>query len=416
MAVCSCANITHQGWKWKKPADPKTVDKIKLTTGPFNPATVLDAYNGIVDTQNKEHACSLRKTLKEVIKDANWVRIDATQKRRAEKLRNLLCDIIGINCACADKLNSANTACYDPDVVQEKADCATKDQTKYEWRSCKCRKKQKGKAKPKIIEPPAGCLDPLAINYICLATEQPKLCVDGKPPANTKGIPCEYKKEYTIENTYLFCNKEFCTNADTLDIARVTPTNNSVIYENDGSLPKGYIDTLKNGVKIVIQKANNGKKFLFLADGVGFYIPEKWPDALVDEFASAFAIVIFRTWFAGNQTFPYNFVTIQSRDAKLLGLFKIQPVSDRNGEEDSINKIVGTENSISLQYRLKFRVGYKLHQKLIPSKQRMKNILDNMSGVDYTINLDDATIIKESEVGLINLLKEEPIGLAKLLK
>ena len=240
--------------------------------------------------------------------------------------------------------------------------------------------------------------------------------MDGKPPANTKSIPCKFKKEYPIENTYLFCNKKFCTNADTLDIARVTPTNNSVIYENDGSLPKGYIDTLKNGVKKVIQKANNGKKFLFLADGVGFYIPETWPDALVEEFASAFAIVIFRTWFAGNKTFPYNTVTIQSRDAKLMGVFKIQPVSDRNGYEDSINEIVGTENSISLQYRLKFRVGYKLHPKLISSKQQMKNILDNMSGVDYSINLDDATIIKESEVGLINLLKEEPIGLAKLLK
>ena len=126
MAICNCSNITHDDWGWNSPsgcpADPAlcSVDKIALTDGPFAPATIGAAYATINGSQKKEDACSLRKTLKDVLNNSSWVKKNSVHRKRASKLRTLLCDIVGITCDCASKLDPANTPCYDADLADKK--------------------------------------------------------------------------------------------------------------------------------------------------------------------------------------------------------------------------------------------------------------------------------------------------------
>ena len=414
MALCSCSNITHSSWDFTQPASENindaTIDDLSAKKVSKEYAEIIGSLPG-----DKERACSLHGLVKD-LKKARWVKDDGDNVRRANTMLAELCKIIGTGCKCDDKTDPNNAACKDQDLIDAKDACEAK--TGYYWSSsCKCKEDSKSQVAPKKDEK-FGCLDPIAKNYYC--KDYPGECVDNKPPANVKGIDCTYVKEYKLQNRYLFCNNpKGCYNEDDTDPAGwVTPGDNTIEYENDGSLSADHLKNVKNGVAEIIRKANITQgSFLFLENGIGFYVPEKWSDGLINDLAEAFTIVIFRTWFAGAQTFPYNTVTIWSPDSKVMGLFQITPVTGQNGEEDSISALKGEENNRVLQQRLQFRVGYKLHPQTFENNQvgEYKKILDSLQNVDYTINLDDGTIIKEGEVGLINILKEEPIGLAKVL-
>jgi hypothetical protein len=269
-----------------------------------------------------------------------------------------------------------------------------------------------------------GCLDRKASNWYCLENDCVGVGDDRKPPKGIQAGDCITTKEYDIKNKYVFCNTQQGCFSDTEH--KVTPTLNKVTIEDTGTLegqPRGvigHIDSVYNSQKDLIQTANKKKKFLYLKkDGEpqGFYVTSTWDETLVNEFAAALTIEIFKTQLDGNSTFPFQRVTIFSPDSRLLGHFSIVPNTNVNGEPDSIASLSGKEGSRLINYRLKFHVGTQILD--LNNVGVYRNALDSGGGkFDSSYSLDnEGRIIKDPVTeGLVSILKEKPIGLAKLLK
>ena len=319
---------------------------------------------------------------------------------------------------CEDKITEGNPS-FDQVLFDKKVACDA-DNTK-RWRNCKCKtippNDDEVAPQPEEVY---GCLDSTASNYYCLKND----CVDNKPPSHVKGVGCDFQKTYDIVNNYVFCNKPEGCLTDTKN--KVTSTLNTATVEDNGTLQGqeggalAYINEVYDAQKVIIKKANTIKNFLYLKkDGEpqGFYMTSTWNDTLVNEFAAALTIEIFRTKGMDQTTFPFQRVTVFSPDSRLLGHFSIVPNTELNGGEESINRIVGKESSRLLNYRLKFHVGTQIMSLNLIDIYR--KALDSGSGTfDSTYSLDgEGRIIKDPVTeGLASVLKEKPIGLAKLLK
>ena len=109
-----------------------------------------------------------------------------------------------------------------------------------------------------------GCLDDSATNYYCIKND----CVDNKPPEGVVDVPCEYSQELKVDNIYLFCDSQECT--QDVPGERVTPTNDSASWMNNGALDKKHIDNVKAGIKKVIEDID--ETGIFLKSKKGFFL------------------------------------------------------------------------------------------------------------------------------------------------
>ena len=351
--------------------------------------------------------------------DLNW-RSKGTDnaKNALEKAERFLCKYLK-PATCEDKLDDTN-ASFDSDLKAEFDACKADNTKRWSTRNCKCYTPSNN---DEVAPQPAeeyGCLESTASNYYCLTND----CVDNKPPSHVIGVGCDFQKTYDIVNNYVFCNIPEGCQQDTDN--KVTSTMNTATVEDNGTLQGqeggalGYINDVYEAQKVNIQTANQYKNFLYLKkDGEpqGFYVTSTWNDTLVNEFAAALTIEILRTKLEGNTTFPFQRVTIYSPDSRLLGHFSIVPNTKLNGGEESIKTVVGKESSRLLNYRLSFHVGTQIVN--LNMIQGYRNALDSGGGTfDSKYSLDnEGRIIKDLVIeGLASVLKEKPIGLAKLLK
>ena len=321
-----------------------------------------------------EDLCRRLRSFKKIKKDRKWKKAKQTDKDNLKKLEGELCDLLK-NILPAPSPNSGNGG-------DEKL------------------------AEPETIY---GCLDDSATNYYCIKND----CVDNKPPEGVVDVPCEYSQELKVDNIYLFCDSQECT--QDVPGERVTPTNDSASWMNNGALDKKHIDNVKAGIKKVIEDID--ETGIFLKSKKGFYT-KPLPKQLIDEFANALTVMVFNTKFNEDnsyKTFPYTKVTVYTRNSQPLGQFKIESNKDRNGESDSIRKITMHDSPKTLNSRFRDEVGTELLD-LTHEPQLLKHLKDPYFK-DFKFTIKDGKIVtKDIQEGLGMVLKEEPIGLAKLLK
>ena len=238
--------------------------------------------------------------------------------------------------------------------------------------------------------------------------------MDNKPPEGIVDVTCEYVQELAVENKYLFCNADECTNETPGE--RVTPTNDIASWMNNGALDNDHIFNVKAGIKKVIE--NVKPTGVFLKSKKGFYT-KPLPQQLINEFANALTVAVFNTKFNKDnsyKTFPYTKVTVYGGNSQPIGQFRIEPNKDRNGESDSIEKIIMRDSSTTLNNRFREEVGTELlnlnHESALI---KLFGPGGNFEDVRFTVK-DGKIVTEDVKEGLGVVLKEEPIGLAKLLK
>ena len=371
MASCSCININNDYWNFTTPGSGKVND---ATIDNLSDKKVSVVHDSIIKSADKEQACSLKDLLKSM-EDAEFVERSRTEQNVIKNLIKSLCDIIGVE----EEVVTNNGGGSGEEVKKE----------------------------PEKI---FGCLDPTATNYYCIKND----CVDNKPPEGIVDVTCEYSQELAVENKYLFCNANECTQ-DTLG-ERVTPTNDIASWMNNGALDNDHIYNVKAGIKKVIE--NVKPTGVFLKSKKGFYT-KPLPQQLINEFANALTVAVFNTKFNKDnsyKTFPYTKVTVYGGNSQPIGQFSIEPNKDRNGESDSIEKITMRDSSTTLNNRFREEVGTELlnlnHESALI---KLFGPGGNFEDVRFTVK-DGKIVTEDVKEGLGVVLKEEPIGLAKLLK
>ena len=371
MTSCSCANITNDYWNFTTPGSGKVND---ATIDNLSDKKVSVVHDSIIKSADKEQACSLKDLLKSM-EDAEFVERSRTEQNVIKNLIKSLCDIIGVE----EEVVTNNGGGSGEEVKKE----------------------------PEKI---FGCLDPTATNYYCIKND----CVDNKPPEGIVDVTCEYSQELAVENKYLFCNANECTQ-DTPG-ERVTPTNDIASWMNNGALDNDHIYNVKAGIKKVIE--NVKPTGVFLKSKKGFYT-KPLPQQLINEFANALTVAVFNTKFNKDnsyKTFPYTKVTVYGGNSQPIGQFSIEPNKDRNGESDSIEKITMRDSSTTLNNRFREEVGTELlnlnHESALI---KLFGPGGNFEDVRFTVK-DGKIVTEDVKEGLGVVLKEEPIGLAKLLK
>jgi hypothetical protein len=371
MASCSCRNINNDYWNFTTPGSGKVND---ATIDNLSDKKVSVVHDSIIKSADKEQACSLKDLLKSM-EDAEFVERSRTEQNVIKNLIKSLCDIIGVE----EEVVTNNGGGSGEEVKKE----------------------------PEKI---FGCLDPTATNYYCIKND----CVDNKPPEGIVDVTCEYSQELAVENKYLFCNANECTQ-DTPG-ERVTPTNDIASWMNNGALDNDHIYNVKAGIKKVIE--NVKPTGVFLKSKKGFYT-KPLPQQLINEFANALTVAVFNTKFNKDnsyKTFPYTKVTVYGGNSQPIGQFSIEPNKDRNGESDSIEKITMRDSSTTLNNRFREEVGTELlnlnHESALI---KLFGPGGNFEDVRFTVK-DGKIVTEDVKEGLGVVLKEEPIGLAKLLK
>jgi len=258
-----------------------------------------------------------------------------------------------------------------------------------------------------------GCLDPTATNYYCKEND----CVDNKPPKGIQGTFCHYSRELSVENKYLFCNGKYgCFGEeDTTEEGWISPTTDIAKWINNGAIENDHIYDVKKGVKDLIK--NIKPTGIFLKNQKGFYA-RKFSEQLINEFANALTVAIFKTKFKkdSDRTFPFTRLTVYGGDSQPLGQFSIIPTTDKNGEVDSISSIKMHDSSRTLNARLRDEIGTEI---LDPNHETGMIKLFGPGGKfeDVRFTIKDGKIINEQvKEGLGLVLQEEPIGLSKLIK
>ena len=323
-----------------------------------------------------EDLCRRLRSFKKIKKDRKWKKAKQTDKDNLKKLEGELCDLLK-NILPEPSSNSGGDG---EEILKEP------EATLY------------------------GCLDPTATNYYCKENN----CVDNKPPEGIEDVTCEYSQELAVENKYLFCNANECTQ-DTPG-ERVTPTNDIASWMNNGALDIDHIYKVKAGIKKVIEDVK--PKGIFLKSKKGFYT-RQLSKQLINEFANALTVTVFNTKFNKDnsyKTFPYTKVTVYGGNSQPMGQFRIEPNKDRNGESDSIKEITMRDSSTTLNNRFREEVGTEI---LDPNHESGMIKLFGPGGKfeDVRFTVKGGKIVTEDmEEGLGMVLKEEPIGLAKLLK
>ena len=376
--ACNCSNITSEFWRVKTPTSKKVDDAPVTGTGAGGKKVVElynELYNGGSWSTDKSKACSLKDILK-TLEKKSWVKADPTELDRAQKLKNKICkNIIG---------------------VEEEEVVVTNN----------------GEKVNVIAEPEKiyGCLDPTATNYYCIKND----CVDNKPPEGIEDVTCEYEQELAVENKYLFCNANECTNETPGE--RVTPNNDIASWMDNGALDNQHIYDVKAGIKKVIEKVK--PTGIFLKSKKGFYT-RTLSKQLINEFANALTVMVFNTKFNKDnsyKTFPYNKVTVYAGNSEPMGQFRIESNKDRNGESDSIKEIIMRDSSTTLNNRFREEVGTEILDPNHESKMiKLFGPGGDFENVRFTVK-DGKIVTEDIKEGLGLVLQEEPIGLAKLLK
>ena len=370
MASCSCININNDYWNFTTPGSGKVND---ATIDELSGKKVSVVHKSIIEGTDKEQACSLKGLLKSM-EGAEFVERSRTEQNVIKNLIQSLCKIIG---------------------VEEEEETVVQNGS------------EEFAAQPEKIV--YGCLDPAATNYYCKKND----CVDNQPPEGIEDVTCEYSQELEVDNIYLFCDSQECT--QDVPGERVSPTSDIASWMNNGALDNDHIYNVKAGIKKVIEDID--ETGIFLKSKKGFYT-RQLPQQLINEFANALTVMVFNTKFNEDnsyKTFPYTKVTVYTRNSQPLGQFKIESNKDRNGESDSIRKITMHDSPTTLNNRLRDEVGTELLD--LTHEPKLLKHLKHPYFKDVRFTVKDGKIVtKDIQEGLGVVLKEEPIGLAKLLK
>jgi len=399
-SVDKCKNIAQHNYDLVE----NNINEITDVKIDGNLLGVID--NTFVSPLTDEEICKYLKALKNVERSTfvNWSSRGTKEAKTAlKKAEDALCKNL-------KKPTCEESLADDPDLQAAKAECDNDPTKTWSMSRCECRANSSEEVAAQPEKEIYGCLDPTATNYYCIKND----CVDNKPPEGIVDVTCEYEQELAVENKYLFCNADECTNETPGE--RVTPTNDIASWMNNGALDNDHIYDVKAGIKKVIEKVI--PKGIFLKSKKGFYT-RPLSKQLINEFANALTVTVFNTKFNKDnsyKTFPYTKVTVYGGNSQPMGQFRIEPNKDRNGESDSIKEITMRDSSTTLNNRFREEVGTEI---LNPNHESGMIKLFGPGGdfEDVRFTVKDGKIVTEDiKEGLGLVLQEEPIGLAKLLK
>ena len=286
-----------------------------------------------------------------------------------------------------------------------------------------------------------GCIDPDASNFCSPCNADCDGVIGG-----TNTDCCQYTETYVLKYTYRFCNNNHQCKAG--EGTTLKAGEEYKLRFGSGDTIKKAIQKIKNKLGDLLLTANIVSPYNLVE--YGFFSDNNIPESDLEDFATALTIIFFGNgaidmklkYLDGgdileeSNTFKYSHVTIYSAGAGQLYLGNYNIISP------NVKAIVGrienfvnytTLDIVKNQLNWLARNNKKISDK-VPTKQiidgeevwsvtpdmgksisKLQNMIDKYMPGQYVIN-DDGSVLRESIMGLENLLIEEPIGLAKLLK
>lgn len=286
-----------------------------------------------------------------------------------------------------------------------------------------------------------GCIDPDATNFCSQCNADCGGVIGG-----TNNDCCQYTENYVLKYTYRFCNNNHqCKGGEGTTLKAGEEYK---LRFGDGTTIKKVIEKIKNKLGDLLITTNIVSPHNLVE--YGFFSDDSIPESDLEDFATALTIILFGNgaidrklkYLDGgdileeSNTFKYSHVTIYSAGAGQLYLGNYNIISpNAKAIVDRIENFVNytTLDIVKNQLNWLARNNKKISDK-VPTKQiidgeevwsvtsdmgksisKLQNMIDKYMPGQYVIN-DDGSILRESMEGLENLLIEEPIGLAKLLK
>jgi len=375
------------------PTDNNLALHIITSPSKFADKTIRTVTDELLEDNDKENLCSLYYTI-------TWLLDNITEYKNNTVARGILgeiddhcekCPKKDYKCKCVKKLG------------QEVYDINSKDcDEEFLWndKKCKCVKEPKeeedeGEVAPIEDEKVRGCMvnpkglpDDVTVNY---------------NPEATLNFGCVFKKSVNLENKFCFCVTDTCEEVGRCITGKQVLTVKARSYE---SFELIYDRVRERALKAI----SSIMPTLRISGEKGFY-SKNVLNTDVNDLANALTLLELKNYNLSQAKGQLDKSDLVMTDeyGNYLGFF--------NGvlmTSPPFEKLKLQLSGAVLRKRLLNNVG-----EYIPSNwtDTIRNLIltrkDYYAGISLGV---DGIIIKESNVGLINVLKEEPIGLGKLLK
>eukprot|EP01050_Picozoa_sp_SAG11_P001541 SAG11_NODE_67_length_18762_cov_13.942560_22_plen_401_part_00 len=360
-------------------------------SSPYDGKTIREVLNELIADNNKKELCSLHYTISWALDN---IPIYQYNEIAEEMLKTIdeHCEKCGkkeYKCKCIKELggeeeyNTKSTSC-------EKG-------TTWKVKKCKCVKNPK-------LKPEEGDVKPVEDE------KDVSVCMDKKAFNYEEVGGCVFRKEIELENKFCFCITDTCE-----EVGRcIQGTQVLNIKANSyGSFEKIY-NRIYEKVLTALAKLTNPFDFRISTEK-GFYAATINNSYVID-LAKALTILELRNYSLsalGADKLLDSDLVVQDQNGDYIGFFSGASMTSpmfKNFNLQLTDPII--------RFRVSKNVGGEIvNSRHIPHIQRI--ISKNGRESDEVENIaiyNNGMVVKESNVGLINVLKEEPIGLAKLLK
>jgi hypothetical protein len=369
-----------------------------LFTSPndYKGKTIREVHTELLEENDKKKLCSFHYTIKWALDNIPAYEYNEVGEKMLEEIDDHCekCKTKDYKCKCIKKLgeeeyNTKSIGCEEGHSWNDKKCDCKKDSKKKE------KDDGGGDGKKKEEKKIPGCMDKKASNYNVSAT-------------TNNG--CVFVKEVELENKFCFCITDTCEEVgrclqgtQVLKIKASSYESSQKIYNNV------YEKVLSSLAKIT-------NPFDFrISTEKGFYA-ETIDNSYIIDLAKALTILEFRDYSLsalGADKLLDSDLVMQNPNGDYIGFFSGASMSSPLFKDFNLQL-----TDPIIRFRVSKNIGGEIvNNRHIPHIQRIINKLGRESDeVENVTIYNNGIIIKESNVGLINVLKEEPRGLAKLLK
>lgn len=351
----------------------------------FDGKTIKKIKDDLIKSNDKENLCSLHYTIDYALNNITQYKNNQTARDIKKEIDDHCekCPKKDYKCKCKKKLGD--------DYDTKSAGC----EEGYSWndKKCACKKdtvekksdEDKGDVSP--VEEIKGCMDDDAVNY--------------NPEATVKSR-CEFEKEVELKNEFCFCTKDDCR-----DIGRCI---------KGMQIIKGYAtskfkfdrtyDAIYERALEVIAGLDQTYPDFRISTEKGFY-SEDVDSSYIEDLAKALTILEYR---------GYSLSSASKGNRKDSDMLMKSPGGEYLGFFSGASMTAPLFDDFNLQFTpnvIRKRISTNLGGS-IPTKY-INGIKKYINNIPFDID-SEGIIVNTINEGLINVLKKEPIGLAKLLK